>query len=139
MKKHHTKTKGDLGVLKVQVDLAEKDWLPCLPLTEHAPFDLIAYKDGKFKRIQVKYRIKNNGCIDVSFKTSWADKKGNHINYYDKTDIDVIAVYCPDTDKCYYIDLNKFSKSISIRLDESNRYKNRKSCNHFSDFENIPD
>ncbi|WP_180230119.1 hypothetical protein [Bacillus sp. AFS073361] len=34
--KHHTKSKGDLGVLKAQVDLYEKGYMILLPHTEHA-------------------------------------------------------------------------------------------------------
>jgi len=40
---HHTKDKGDLGVLKAQVDLFEQGFIVALPVTEHAPFDLIIY------------------------------------------------------------------------------------------------
>jgi len=40
---HHTKDKGDLGVLKAQVDLFEHGFIVALPVTEHAPFDLIIY------------------------------------------------------------------------------------------------
>lgn len=35
---HHTKTKGDLGVLKVKLDLFEQGFLILNPETEHAPF-----------------------------------------------------------------------------------------------------
>ena len=47
----HTKSNGDLGVLKAQVDLFEQGFTICVPQTEHAPFDLVVYKDGKFQRI----------------------------------------------------------------------------------------
>ncbi|MCZ2258066.1 hypothetical protein KSU66_06130 [Sporosarcina sp. G11-34] len=45
---HHTKNKGDLGVLKAQVDLHQKGYLILNPLTEHAPFDLVVYKENNF-------------------------------------------------------------------------------------------
>ena len=43
--KHHTKNKGDLGVLKAQVDLHEKGYMILLPQSEHSPFDVVGYKD----------------------------------------------------------------------------------------------
>jgi hypothetical protein len=46
---HHTKEKGDLGVLKAQLDLFEQGFLILNPVTEHAPFDLVAYKDWHSK------------------------------------------------------------------------------------------
>lgn len=48
---HHTKNKGDLGVLKAQVDLHQKGYLILIPHTEQSPFDLVVYKDGYFKRV----------------------------------------------------------------------------------------
>jgi hypothetical protein len=34
---HHTKDKGDLGVLKAQIDLFEQGFVVAIPMTEHAP------------------------------------------------------------------------------------------------------
>jgi hypothetical protein len=34
---HHTKDKGDLGVLKAQIDLFEQGFTLFVPLTEHCP------------------------------------------------------------------------------------------------------
>ena len=76
---HHTKQKGDLGVLKAQVDLFEQGFAILVPLTEHSPFDLVAYKDGDFRRIQVKFRkLDKSGKMDIKFSTCWADKHGTH-------------------------------------------------------------
>lgn len=119
MKKHHTKTKGDLGVLKVQCDLAEKEYAILIPLTEHAPFDIVAYKDGKFKRIQVKYRRMVNGRVMVPFQSSWADVNGSHSVDMDKSQVDIVAIYCPDTNKCYYVNPRDFGRCISLRVSPS--------------------
>ena len=116
MRIHHTKNKGDLGVLKAQLDLYEKGYLILNPQTEHSPFDLVAYKDKKFLRIQVKYRKAKNNRIEINFRTSWADKNGTHTIDYDKTEIDLMCIYCPDTDKCYYINPLICNKTFTIRL-----------------------
>ena len=65
MKKHHTKNKGDLGALKAQADVCSQGYTILIPLTEHAPFDFVAYKDNKFLRIQAKYRSVVKGAITV--------------------------------------------------------------------------
>ena len=116
MREHHTKNKGDLGVLKAQLDLYEKGYLILTPHTEHSPFDLVGYKDGKFLRIQVKYRTAKNDKIEVPFRTCWADKNGTHTQDYDKNEIDVMCVYCPDTDKCYYVNPQECNKTFNLRL-----------------------
>jgi hypothetical protein len=58
---HHTKDEGDLGVAKVHADLVGKNMIVLFPMTEHAPFDLVAYADGHFNRLQVKYRSARGG------------------------------------------------------------------------------
>ena len=96
---HHTKLKGDLGVLKAQLDLFEQGFTILVPQTEHGPFDLAVYKDGEFRRVQVKYRtVDRFGKIDAKFSTCWNDKHGTHIVPIDKSEVDLYCIYCPDTD-----------------------------------------
>jgi len=117
---HHTKSKGDLGVLKAQVDLFEQGFTICVPQTEHSPFDLVAYKNGEFRRVQVKYRaVGKNGALDIKFSTCWSDKHGTHIVPIDKNEVDLFCVYCPDTDECYYLEPNKFRSNVSLRVEAS--------------------
>ena len=137
MREHYTKNKGDLGVLKAQLDLYEKGYLILTPQTEHSPFDLVGYKDGKFLRIQVKYRTAKNDKIEVPFRTCWADKNGTHTQDYDKNEIDVMCVYCPDTDKCYYVNPQECNKTFNLRL--STPKNNQKNGIHLAeDYMKIP-
>lgn len=77
---HHTKSKGDFAIFKSQMDLYEKGYTILLPLTEHAPFDLVAYKENAFIRVQVKYRhLNDKGVIYVKFSNSYSTKKGVQI------------------------------------------------------------
>lgn len=137
MKLHHTKNKGDLGVLKAQLDLYEKGYLILSPHTEHSSFDLVAYKNSNFLRVQVKYRAAKKSKIEVPFTTCWADKNGTHIQDYDKNEIDVMCVYCPNTDKCYYVDPKECGRSFVLRLlPPKNNQKT--GVNMAEDYLNIP-
>ncbi len=89
---HHTKDKGDLGVAKAHADLVEQGWMVLLPTTEHAPFDLVAYRDGQFRRIQVKYRSGRTGSVEVQFKSVWDDRNGVHTKRIDKAAIDLVCI-----------------------------------------------
>src|ERR1700750_2673821 len=91
---HHTKNKGDLGVAKAYFDLVEKGYGVLTPLTEHAPFDLVAYDGSKFVRIQVKYRSAVRGVLQVNLINWWADRNGSHGRPVDKAQIYVFRVYC---------------------------------------------
>ena len=115
---HHTKEKGDLGVLKAQLDLFEQGFVILNPVTEHAPFDLVAYKNGQYKRIQVKYKsVDKTGSITIHFRSCWADKNGTHMRQVDKDEIDLYCIYCPDTDECYYLNPNDCKRSVTLRVE----------------------
>lgn len=116
MRPHHTKNKGDLGILQAQLDLAKKGYGLLAPITEHEAFDLVAYRGDRFFRIQVKYRSMKNGCIAVPFKTSWADRNGVHSVAVDKTAIELLCIYCPETDRCYYVDPARCGASVILRV-----------------------
>lgn len=139
MKSHHTKNKGDLGVLKAQADLCAKGFLVCLPLSEHAPFDLVAYKRGIFKRVQVKARTIKKGRIDVRFEHSYSDRRGVHTHRVNFDELDLYCVYCLDNDTCYYFDPRHFSRNIfiSLRVDPP---KNNQSqlVNWADDYREVP-
>ena len=118
MAHHHTKQKGDLGVLKAQVDLFEQGFSVLVPMTEHAPFDLVAYKEGKFRRVQVKYRkLDKHGKMDIKFSTCWTDKSGTHTVPIDKSEVDLYCVYCPDTDECYYLNPKAHGSNATLRVE----------------------
>lgn len=135
---HHTKTKGDLGVLKAQIDLFEQGFNIFWPLTEHSPFDLAAYRNGVFRRIQVKYRAADKfGKIDVKFSTTWTDKRGTHTSEVDKTEVDLYCVYCPDTDSCYYIDPLQYRSTVSLRVKKP-KNSQAKGVHFAEDFRGVP-
>jgi len=135
---HHTKEKGDLGVLKAQLDLFEQGYMVLVPQTEHAPFDLVAYRHSIFKRIQVKYRsLDKQGVLTVYFRSSWADRHGCHTNYVNKEEIDFYCIYCPDTDKCDYFDPKKFGQSVSLRV-EAPRNNQKSKINRLADYRRVP-
>ncbi|MBI1916353.1 MAG: hypothetical protein HYS12_16720 [Planctomycetes bacterium] len=114
---HHTKDKGDLGVLKAQADLAAQGFMILLPLTEHAPFDLGIYRDRVFLRVQVRYRAcTHSGCLNVRLRSVWNDRHGAHRVLMNKDEVDIVCVYCPNTDECYYFDPKDINQSITLRV-----------------------
>jgi hypothetical protein len=138
MLSHHTKCKGDLGVLKAQLDLFEQGFTICVPQTEHAPFDLVAYRQGEFRRVQVKYRALNaNGALEVKFSTCWTDRLGTHTAPIDKKEIDLFCVYCPDTDECYYLEPQDFGSNVSLRVETPKNFQ-AKRVNFARNFRRVP-
>ena len=89
-----------------QLELTKQGWLVCIPQTEHAPFDLVAYKDGRFRRVQVKHTKKRFGAI----KARWDKYIGL---------IDTMCLYEPEGETCYFIPLTNNQRSVTIRIDEA--------------------
>lgn len=137
MRAHHTKNKGDLGVRCAQVDLARRGYAVLLPLTEHAPFDLVTYKDGRFFRVQVKYRAAKDGFVAVQMGNVWADRHGVHLVPIARSSIDLICVYCPDTDRCYHVDPHTCLSWIRLRTAPP-RNNQKKGIQWAKDYEEIP-
>ena len=139
MRSHHTKTKGDLGVLKAQADLCKKGYLMCIPLSEHAPFDLITYKKKEFKRVQVKARALKNGKLDIRFDSSYSNRNGVHTTKIDFREIDLYCVYCLDTDECYYFEASRFKHRRTLSLRVKNPKNNQqRNIRWASDYEEVP-
>ena len=119
MAPHPTKDKGDLGVAKVHADLVSKGFTVLFPVTEHPPFDLVAYADGEFFRLQVKYRSARSGALKVQFRSMWADRHGTHTTPMDKDAVDFVCIYCPETDECYYVRPGAHGTSVTLRISPS--------------------
>ncbi len=126
MRPHHTKDKGDIGVAHAIADLADHGFVVLSALCEHAPFDLVGYRDGMFLRVSVKYRaLSSRGTIDVRFYSTYSDSNGTHSRPTDKDEVDVVCIYCPDTGACYYIDPKAFNTAVSLRVRPSRNNQSR--------------
>ncbi len=89
----------------VIADLIQKGHIPCVPLSEHQSFDLVAVlRNKKTIRLQVKYAsLKHNGSVEVRFRTGWVDKHGMHMRRYKPSDFDYFALYCPQREVVLYV------------------------------------
>ncbi|WP_315815654.1 group I intron-associated PD-(D/E)XK endonuclease [Paraflavitalea speifideaquila] len=109
-----------MGVLKVKLDLFLQGFVILVPETEHAPFDLVVFKDRDFRSVQVKFRnLNKRGALEIPFRSSYSTSKGVMTRSVDKAIIDIYAVYCPQTDECYYFDPKQFNMSICLRVKTS--------------------
>ena len=135
---HHTKHKGDLGVLKAQVDLYQKGYMILTPQTEHAPFDLVIYKNHEFKRVQVKYReLNSKGNLVIQFRSTYSDSKRIVTKFVDKDEIDIYCIYCPQTDECYYFNPKDFLNSFTLRV-ETPKNNQTAGINFACDYREVP-
>lgn len=101
-----TTSKGNIGVAAIMTDLLKKGYEVLIPFSEDSPFDLVVYHDKRFYKIQCKYRALKHGAIIAAFTRMIVNYKKQERRKLKESEIDVIAIYCPDTNKCYYLSYN---------------------------------
>ena len=122
MANHHTKDNGDLGLVMVIADLVRHGVDVYVPLSEHQPSDLIAADEsGRVSRVQVKYRsLAPTGVVSIDFINTYSDSHGVHQKLADRSQFDCYAVYCPQTEKVYYLRIDDIPEhngsSTSLRI-----------------------
>lgn len=131
---HPTKTLGDLGVLKAQLDLTLKGFIVSRPLTEHAPFDLVITDHRGSRTVQVKARsLDARGTLEVRLQSVWKNSTGVRRKPPDLWMVDLYCLYCPETDECYYVDPATFKKTIKLRVrtpKNGQRQRIKFACDH---------
>jgi len=113
--------KGDLGVCKAIADLSSQGVNVSIPISESQGYDVILEKNGLCKTAQVKYcTAKANGSLQIALRSKWSTKGKNNYKARKSGKFDILVVYCPDTDECYYFLDNEFTNShyLWIRIRE---------------------
>lgn len=107
-----------------------------VPLSEHLPFDLIAINSVLLlRRLSVKYRAVARGGIELSRRSVWADKHGAHVRKHAASDYDAFAVYCPNTNCCYYVRVAEFGTAtqLSLRVEPVKQRQRALNASEFTD------
>jgi len=112
----HAKKKGSIGELAVALDLMHQGYAVFTELGDLSKVDLIAEIRSKLIKIQVKYKRLKWNAVELSLK-----KAGPNYRYqYTRNDVDLFAVYCPDTGDICYVPFSNFTRLnqtfISIHL-----------------------
>jgi PD-(D/E)XK endonuclease len=113
-------SKGRHSETKIAAAATELD-IPVLgPITEHARYDLAFEIGGAILRVQCKWgALDNNGAlIKVSLRSSWCTPSGYEHRQYKADEIDLVAVYCGELDRCYLLphELAVGRRGIWLRL-----------------------
>ena len=109
----HTKRKGSIAELAVATQLIREGWNVLLPYGENTRYDLVAERDGRFARLQVKYCTPKDGSLIVNCASSnnWS------VLQYTAKEIDAIAVYDPLAGTVYFVPVAELPKGhMKLRL-----------------------
>lgn len=110
----HKKTKGEIAEMFVAARLMKAGFRVLFPVGENNRYDLVAERNNKFVRIQVKYADPRQGALRVSCRSSnnWS------VLHYSEDEIDMIAAYNPRDDSVYFISVKDINRTlITLRLE----------------------
>jgi hypothetical protein len=107
---------GNLSVLKCMQSFMEAGYLVSLPFGDGCPYDLVIDCRERLYRVECKTaRLRSDAVIEIWMKSNngrWFQTGGSRL-YTEK--VDLLAAYCPETDKVYVIAPEHLSQGL-IRL-----------------------
>lgn len=112
--------KGNVAELAIATEAARLGLSVLKPLTEHERYDLVLGIGGRLYRVQCKWGKRSGGGIQVRLKSSYhSPTRGYVITTYDKSEVDLVAVYCGDIDRCYLLPVELIAgrNMVFLRLD----------------------
>jgi len=125
-----TSRKGTIGELAVTQQLLGLEYDVFKEVTGSSEIDLVAYKNSKFTRIQVKTSTSKNELVVFE-----ACKQHDHTRPYIGDEFDVMALYVTDRNVVLYVTLKKlteYTRGMSVRFEKSTKYFN--TTNYASDY-----
>ena len=88
------------------------------PINDGTRYDLVFEIGPRFLRIQCKWAPRMGDVVVVRCQSCRRGRNGSIRRPYTTDEIDVIAAYCPGTDRCYFLPLDRFPvrRQIQLRL-----------------------
>ncbi len=85
------------------------------PLVEER-YDLVFELDGRFVRVQCKTASRHANVLVIRCYSSRRVREGFVKRSYHADEIDAVAAYSPDLDRCYFLPLDSFAGARYVQL-----------------------
>jgi PD-(D/E)XK endonuclease len=110
--------KGAAAEAEIAAALIRLGLVVLRPLCEGRRYDLVIDTGSKLLRIQCKWAARRGDVLTTRCITSRHTPSGYVKTLYTAEEIDAIATYAPDTDRCYLIPVEKVEghPAISLRM-----------------------
>ncbi len=133
-----TNHKGGIAETAIAAAATALDVPVLRPIVEHARYDL-AFEIGKdILRVQCKWGglDRDGAIVKVSLQSNYLTPAGYVRNSYAPEEIDLVAVYCGDLDRCYLLPSSLACGRTSVFLRLTPPKNGQRACiNLASDFE----
>jgi prevent-host-death family protein len=100
-----TNQKGGIAETAITAAAYKLDIPVLRPMVEHGRYDLAFEIGDRIYRVQCKWgALQDDGAvIKVNLVSSWCTPTGYERRYYTEDEIDLVAVYCHELDRCYLL------------------------------------
>jgi hypothetical protein len=86
-------------------------------VAEGGRFDLIfAFADAALARVQCKWAPLVKDTVAIRAYSARRAREGMRYRSYTASEIDAIAAYCPDTERCYYVPVDQVAGRRVVHL-----------------------
>jgi prevent-host-death family protein len=125
--------KGNVAELAIAAEAAKLGLTVLAPMTEHERYDLVLGIEGRLLRVQCKWGSLREGVIRVRSECCYHSPKRGYVrSTYSAAEIDAIAVYCGDADKCYLLPISDFAGKNVIHLRVGAARNNQRASVHWA-------
>jgi hypothetical protein len=109
--------KGGLAELKIAASAAELGIDVYRPMVDGARCDLIFDIGRKLLRVQCKSAARKGEVVAIRLRTSrHSPSRGYVVTTYSATEIDGIAAYCGELDRCFFLPIDEFERRTFAHL-----------------------
>jgi prevent-host-death family protein len=129
--------KGNVAELAIATEAARLGLSVLRPLTEHERYDLVLGIGDKLFRVQCKWGSHCGDVIQVRLRSSYhSPTRGYVVTTYAASEVDFVAIYCQELDRCYLVPAAIFEgrATLHLRLEET-RNKQRAALNWAANYE----
>jgi prevent-host-death family protein len=111
--------RGTIGEMAIALEAVQRGIEVFKPLSEHSRCDLVFGIADRLYRVQCKSARRNGEVLFITLVSSWHTPRGYVRNKYSAGEVDLVAAYCHDLDRCYLVpfEVIEHGKSgIQLRL-----------------------
>ena len=129
--------RGNVAELAIATEAARLGLAVLKPLTEHERYDLVLGVASRLLRVQCKWGSRRGEVITARLESSYHSPTRGYVTAtYDDSEVDAVAVYCGELERCYLlpIDLVSGRGSVTLRLSPA-RNKQRAALNSAAEYE----
>jgi hypothetical protein len=108
--------KGSVAEAVIAAEAVKLGVVVLRPIVEGRRYDLIFDIAGALLRVQCKSAPRRGEVIVVRTGTSRLTPRGYVRTTYTASEVDAIAIYCPDTDECYLLPISEVDGQAGVHL-----------------------